>query len=136
MTIIDEKELTIEQRMITVDTMNTKPNMLFDQIRRAIRESGLTQYTICKYCAIDRGLFSRFLSGRSGLGPTNLEAVADLIGLRVVRDPAAAKITPETPTVVKATAKPIAMAATRPAAKARTAWAKAAKAKAGKKEVR
>jgi len=95
MTMIDEKELTVEQRMSTVGMMSTKPDMLFDQIRQAIRESGLTQYTICKYCAIDRGLFSRFLSGRSGLGPTNLEAVADLIGLRVVRDPAAATLTPD-----------------------------------------
>lgn len=57
-----------------------------DQIRQAIEGSGRSHYSIAKACGIDRGNFSKFMSGQIGLSLEALDHVADLIGLRVVVD--------------------------------------------------
>jgi len=60
---------------------------LGDQIRRAVDESGLSRCRICAETGIDKGSFSRFMAGKAGLQFSNLEALADLLGLVVKVDP-------------------------------------------------
>jgi hypothetical protein len=52
-----------------------------DQVRQAIRDSGLSQYAIWKACGIDKGNMSRFMRGQVGLSLENLDRIADLIGM-------------------------------------------------------
>jgi len=64
--------------------MSKKRIMLGDQIRRAIDDSGLSRYAICKACNFSEGGFSRFMAGQVGMTLANLDAVADLLDLRIV----------------------------------------------------
>jgi transcriptional regulator with XRE-family HTH domain len=57
--------------------------MLSEQIRRAVRASGLSWYRICKETGIHESAFSRFMAGKVGMLQQNLDAVADVLGLRV-----------------------------------------------------
>ena len=54
-----------------------------DQMRQAIRDSGLSQYAIWKACGIDKGNLSRFMKGQGGLGLELLDRIASLIGMTV-----------------------------------------------------
>jgi len=64
--------------------MSKKPAKLGDQIRQAIDAAGVSRYAICKACQIDQASFSRFMAGKVGLTLANLEAVAELLDLRIV----------------------------------------------------
>jgi len=57
---------------------------LTDQVRRAIRKSGLTQYRIAKESGIDSAAMSRFMAGKTSLTLTSLDRMADVLGLNVV----------------------------------------------------
>lgn len=57
---------------------------LGDQMRRHIRDSGLTCYRICKTTGIAEAVMSRFMTGRGGLRLSGMEKVADLLGLELV----------------------------------------------------
>lgn len=59
---------------------------LSDQIRQAIDASGVSRYRICKQIGLDQALLSRFMQGRSGLSVQNLDALADVLRLRIVAD--------------------------------------------------
>jgi transcriptional regulator with XRE-family HTH domain len=58
---------------------------LTDQIRSAVRESGLTCYQICKETGIDKASMSKFLSGQRGLSLAHLDKLAELLGLRITK---------------------------------------------------
>ena len=64
--------------------MGKKPTKLGDQIRQAIDDADVSRYAICKATGIDEGSFSRFMAGKVGLTLANLEAVAELLDLRIV----------------------------------------------------
>jgi transcriptional regulator with XRE-family HTH domain len=64
--------------------MKTKRVRLSDQIRRAIDNSGVSRYAICKATGIDKGLMSRFMAGKGTLAMPTLDALADVLGLDVV----------------------------------------------------
>lgn len=55
-----------------------------DQIRQAVDLSGLSRYRICKEAGIDQATFSRFMSGKVGMSMQTLDALADVVGLKVV----------------------------------------------------
>jgi transcriptional regulator with XRE-family HTH domain len=55
-----------------------------DQIRQAVDASGMTRYAICKALGIDQATMSRFMAG-SGMELSNLDRLADLLGLTVKR---------------------------------------------------
>jgi hypothetical protein len=55
---------------------------LSDQIRRAVDQSGLSRYRICKETGLAESMMSRFMAG-SGLETTNLDRLADLLGLNI-----------------------------------------------------
>jgi hypothetical protein len=59
---------------------------LSDQLRGAVDKSGMSRYAICKATGIDQGMFSHFMAGRIGMGLGNVDALADLLGLRIVAD--------------------------------------------------
>ena len=78
--------------------MSKRREPLGDQFRRAVNASGRSRYSICKACGIDQASFSRFMAGKVGLTLANLEAVADLLGLRIVADAKPTKATRPAPT--------------------------------------
>jgi transcriptional regulator with XRE-family HTH domain len=56
-----------------------------DQIRQAIKDTGLSRYRICCEAKIDQGLMSRFMSGKSSISMDALDRLAVVIGLSVTR---------------------------------------------------
>lgn len=64
--------------------MAKKRVKLSDQVRRAVDTSGMSRYAICKAIGMDQSIMSRFMTGKGGLSMANLDALADLLGLRVV----------------------------------------------------
>ena len=64
---------------------NTKQVEFADQIRQAVRESGLTPYRICKDTEIDQAMMSRFLAGKMWLGEATMNRLAEYLGLEVVK---------------------------------------------------
>ena len=64
--------------------MAKKRTKLSDQVRRAVDESGVSRYAICKATGIDQGQFSRFMAGQTGLSISALDALADALRLDIV----------------------------------------------------
>ena len=57
---------------------------LSDQVRRAVDASGLSRYRICKTLGIAESTLSRFMAGQGGLSMEYLDALADLLDLKIV----------------------------------------------------
>jgi len=55
-----------------------------DQIRRAVRNSELSQYALCKMTGINKAAMSRFVNGKTGIGCEYLDLIADALGLQIV----------------------------------------------------
>jgi hypothetical protein len=71
-----------------------------EQLRRAIRESGMSRYAIWKGSGVDQATLSKFMSGRHGLSLESVEKLVEVLGLTLTtqkkrRDPCAlpAKVT-------------------------------------------
>jgi transcriptional regulator with XRE-family HTH domain len=58
-------------------------NSLTDQIREAVKNSGLSQQQICEQAGIDKGSLSRFVTGERGLSFSHLDKLAEVLGLRI-----------------------------------------------------
>lgn len=63
--------------------MNKKRLTLADEIRRAVDSSGLSHLAIGRATEIDKGLFSRFMAGLSGLSVSNLNKLGDVLDLHI-----------------------------------------------------
>ena len=59
--------------------------MFTDEVRQAVRDSGLTHYRIRKDTGLDRGQFSRFMAGKAFLWSANLNKLAAYLDMHVVR---------------------------------------------------
>jgi len=57
-----------------------------DQLRSAIRDSGLSVYAIAQSTAIDKAVLSRFINGKSGLSVTSIDQLCTVLGLRLVSE--------------------------------------------------
>ena len=57
---------------------------LSEQVRRAVDESGMTRYAICKAIGMHESVMSRFMNNKGGLQQDSLDALADLLELDVV----------------------------------------------------
>lgn len=62
-------------------SMGTKP--ISDQVREAVRRSGLTRYSIAQATGIDQAVLSRFMTGKAGLRLETLDKLGLLLGLEV-----------------------------------------------------
>ncbi len=59
---------------------------LLDDIRRAIRGCGRSMYQLARQTEIDQAVLSRFLAGKQGLSMRSLEALAQELRLRLVKE--------------------------------------------------
>ncbi len=57
---------------------------LADDVRTAIRESGLSRYEIAQKTGVSQSVLSRFMSGETGMTLATLERIAPLLGLEIV----------------------------------------------------
>ena len=57
-----------------------------DQLRRAIDESGMSRYAICKLIKIRQSTMSKFMHGKGGMSMDALDRLAELLGLRIVAE--------------------------------------------------
>ncbi len=64
--------------------MSRKRVKLSDQLRRAIKKSGVTRYRIWKLTGIPQSTLSEFMHSRSGLSIESLDAIADILGIDLV----------------------------------------------------
>jgi predicted transcriptional regulator len=55
-----------------------------DQLRRLIRESGVTCYVIAQQTGVSNAALSRFLSGERGLSSKALDTLGEYFGWEVV----------------------------------------------------
>jgi len=55
-----------------------------DQIRKAINESGMSRYRICKEMNFSESVMCKFMKEQSGLAIDTLDRLAELIGLSIV----------------------------------------------------
>lgn len=63
--------------------MAKKRVTLSEQIRRAVNESGMSRYAICKAIGVHESGMSRFMNGQGGLQLNNLDALSDLLNLNL-----------------------------------------------------
>jgi transcriptional regulator with XRE-family HTH domain len=61
-----------------------KPAKLSEQIRQAIKASGMTRYAICKRLEFSESVMSKFVRGRCGLSLETIDRLGDLLGLNIV----------------------------------------------------
>ena len=60
--------------------------MFSDQLRRIVRDCGMSRYRICKEIGLDQAQMSRFVSGRGGLSMESLDRLWGLLKLKIVSD--------------------------------------------------
>ena len=61
-----------------------RSNLLTDQLRQAIDDSGLTRYRIAKETGISESALAQFYNGHRGLSMTALNALGEFLQLRIV----------------------------------------------------
>ena len=66
--------------------MSSRKVKLVDQIRQAAIASGLSQNALARAAGMDPGAVNRFINGERGLSMEGLDALADVLGLRIVAD--------------------------------------------------
>lgn len=60
-----------------------KPSLFSDQLRQAIRDSGLSAYALGQLAGVSRSVVCAFLDRRRGLTSESIDRIAPHIGLRV-----------------------------------------------------
>jgi transcriptional regulator with XRE-family HTH domain len=61
----------------------TRTNLLTDQLRQAIDDSGLTRYRIAKETGISESALAQFYNGHRGLSMEALNALGEFLQLRI-----------------------------------------------------
>lgn len=64
--------------------MGKKHVKLIDQLRQAAGNASISQNALARASGIDKAALSRFVSGERGLAMENLNALADVLDLRIV----------------------------------------------------
>ena len=60
-----------------------RSNLLTDQLRQAIDDSGLTRYQIAKSTGIDESALAKFYNGHRGLSMDALNALGEFLQLTI-----------------------------------------------------
>ncbi len=63
-----------------------RSNLLTDQLRQAIDDSGQTRYRISKETGINESALCQFYNGNRGLSMESMNALGEYLGLRIVMD--------------------------------------------------
>jgi transcriptional regulator with XRE-family HTH domain len=61
-----------------------RTNLLTDQLRQAIDDSGLTRYRIAKETGISESALAQFYNGHRGLSMEALNALGEFLQLRII----------------------------------------------------
>jgi ribosome-binding protein aMBF1 (putative translation factor) len=62
----------------------TQTAKLSEQVRRAVEKSGMSRYAICKAIGMHESVMSRFMTGKGGLQMDSLDALGELLGLKLM----------------------------------------------------
>jgi len=60
-----------------------RSNLLTDQLRQAIDDSGLTRYQIAKGAGIDESALAKFYNGHRGLSMEAMNALSEFLQLKI-----------------------------------------------------
>lgn len=60
-----------------------RTNLLTDQLRKAIDDSGLTRYQIAQVTGIDESALAKFYNGHRGLSMDALNALGEFLQLKI-----------------------------------------------------
>lgn len=66
--------------------MKKKTELFSDQLRRAVKRSGYSQYTICRETGIDKSVMSKFVRDLRGLQMDTVDTLCEYLGLRLTAD--------------------------------------------------
>jgi transcriptional regulator with XRE-family HTH domain len=55
-----------------------------DQLRRAIDESGMSRYAVCKAIGVHQSTMSKFMNGKGGMSIQALDRMGELLGLHLM----------------------------------------------------
>ena len=55
-----------------------------DEIRRAVRSCGISRYRLSKLIDVSQPALSRFVNGKSGIASDSLDAIAKVLGFKLV----------------------------------------------------
>ena len=63
--------------------MGKRRRSLSDQVRRAVDDSGMSRYRICKELDLAEPTMSRFMNRKGGLSMDTLDALSELLDLNI-----------------------------------------------------
>ena len=66
--------------------MRSKKETVSDGIRKAIDNSGVSRYALAKAAGVEQATLSRFMRGKAAITTTTLDALAKVLGLRIVAE--------------------------------------------------
>lgn len=75
--------LHYEQQCYDAEVAKKRTNLLTDQLRQAIDDSGLTRYRIAKESGISESALSQFYNGQRGLSMEALNALGEFLQLKI-----------------------------------------------------
>lgn len=61
-----------------------RTNLLTDQLRQAIDDSGLTRYRIAKETGVSEATLAQFYNGRRGLSMEAMNALGEFLQLKII----------------------------------------------------
>ena len=62
-------------------------SQVYKELRKAIRASEKTRYSLWQETGIDQGQLARFMAGKGGLSVENLEKLVKALGLEIIVRP-------------------------------------------------
>jgi len=65
------------------DMAKKRTNLLTNQLRQAIDDSGLTRYRIAKETGVSQSTLAQFYNGRRGLSMDALDALGEFLQLKI-----------------------------------------------------
>ena len=84
-TLVD-RQATSDQNATMTKKRSKQPTLISDQLRAAVRDSGMSAYAICKLADVDKSSISRFLSGERQLSMEAADRVCEVLGLKLLSE--------------------------------------------------
>ena len=77
--------LTFIQRMLYFENMKKQQTYLEEQIRIAIKESGMTTYRLAKNSGVPQPVLSRFINAKRGITLKTASKLAEALKLELIK---------------------------------------------------